>query len=96
MFAIRTPIVLSVQNTIMNTMTCRLPRQVLNTRRGRCGEYSVLMMRLLQSLGYRARWTIDRADHVSTGGYSNVAWLRLLSCIALFCVAGVDGGAIKW
>ena len=39
--------------------------KVLETRRGRCGEYSVLMMQLLQGLGYTARWIVDREDHVS-------------------------------
>jgi transglutaminase-like putative cysteine protease len=41
------------------------PRQVLDTRRGRCGEYSVLVLHMLQALGYTARWVVDRDDHVS-------------------------------
>ena len=54
--------------------TTRFPRyndvtRVLNTRQGRCGEYSMLMMRLLQALGYSARWTADKADHVWTEVY---------------------------
>ena len=40
-------------------------RQVLETRKGRCGEYSMLVFRMLEMLGYRTRWTVDWADHVS-------------------------------
>lgn len=39
--------------------------QVVAARRGRCGEYSILMLRILQELGYTARWVVDRDDHVS-------------------------------
>lgn len=47
----------------------RFPRfnyldRVLDTRRGRCGEYSMLMYRFLRLLGYRVRWVADWADHV--------------------------------
>ena len=47
----------------------RFPRfnyldRVLDTRRGRCGEYSMLMYRFLRLLGYRVRWIADWADHV--------------------------------
>eukprot|EP00981_Chlorochromonas_danica_P010278 scaffold3079_cov187-Ochromonas_danica.AAC.5 len=47
----------------------RFPRyidvsEVLVTHRGRCGEYSVLMLLFAESLGYRARWVVDRDDHV--------------------------------
>ena len=38
--------------------------QVLETRRGRCGEYSVLMMLFLDALQYDTRWVVDRDDHV--------------------------------
>ena len=37
---------------------------MLETRRGRCGEYSILMLLFLQVLGYEARWIVDREDHV--------------------------------
>mmetsp|Transcript_24067 Transcript_24067/g.40066 ORF Transcript_24067/g.40066 Transcript_24067/m.40066 type:complete len:241 (-) Transcript_24067:138-860(-) len=51
--------------------TSRFPRyndvsKVLHTRRGRCGEYSVLMMLFLKGLGYTTRWVVDREDHVWT------------------------------
>mmetsp|Transcript_24497 Transcript_24497/g.23524 ORF Transcript_24497/g.23524 Transcript_24497/m.23524 type:complete len:456 (+) Transcript_24497:119-1486(+) len=50
-------------------LTSRFPRfnavhKILDTRRGRCGEYSILMMRMLQLLGYEAKWVVDWADHV--------------------------------
>ena len=38
---------------------------VTQTRRGRCGEYSMLLYRMLRSLGYeKIRWVVDWADHV--------------------------------
>ena len=33
---------------------------------GRCGEYSVLMMQMLESLDYDTKWVVDWADHVRT------------------------------
>ena len=49
--------------------TTRFPRfnsvhKVLDTRRGRCGEYSMLMLRMLNLLGWTTRWVSDFADHV--------------------------------
>jgi len=41
-----------------------LARKVLEQRKGRCGEYSILVMRMLQQLGFDARWVVDWADHV--------------------------------
>ena len=42
----------------------RFPRfnnviKVLETRRGRCGEYSNLFQRILRLLGYQTRWVAD-------------------------------------
>jgi peptide-N4-(N-acetyl-beta-glucosaminyl)asparagine amidase len=38
---------------------------VTQTRRGRCGEYSMLLYRMLRALGYKKiRWVVDWADHV--------------------------------
>ena len=34
-------------------------------RRGRCGEYSILMMLMLRTLRYETRYVVDRDDHVS-------------------------------
>jgi hypothetical protein len=47
----------------------RFPRfnaasHVMDHRRGRCGEYSMLLFRILRALGHDARWVIDWADHV--------------------------------
>ena len=52
----------------------RFPRfntvsKILDTRRGRCGEYSILMMLFLDCLGYVTRWVVDREDHVMTDNY---------------------------
>jgi hypothetical protein len=44
----------------------RAPSQVIETRMGRCGEYSVLMMQMLESLDYDTKWVVDWADHVRT------------------------------
>ena len=50
----------------------RFPRfnsatHVLDSRRGRCGEYSVLLFEFLRALGHQARWVVDWADHVWAG-----------------------------
>ena len=38
---------------------------ITNTRRGRCGEYSMLLYRMLRALGFvGVRWCVDWADHV--------------------------------
>jgi hypothetical protein len=47
----------------------RFPRfnnmlKVLETRRGRCGEYSILFQRMLRLLGYQTRWIADWTGHV--------------------------------
>ncbi|KAL7576474.1 hypothetical protein ACA910_017980 [Epithemia clementina (nom. ined.)] len=47
----------------------RFPRfnsawHVMQSRRGRCGEYSMLLFRFLRALGHETRWVVDWADHV--------------------------------
>ena len=47
----------------------RFPRynsvaKVLQTRQGRCGEYSTVVLQLALALGWRARWVVDWEDHV--------------------------------
>ena len=37
---------------------------LFESRRGRCGEYSVAALALAESLGYSSRWVVDWADHV--------------------------------
>jgi hypothetical protein len=39
---------------------------VLEHRRGRCGEYSMLLFRFLRALGHECRWVVDWSDHVWT------------------------------
>mmetsp|Transcript_43561 Transcript_43561/g.64652 ORF Transcript_43561/g.64652 Transcript_43561/m.64652 type:complete len:765 (-) Transcript_43561:747-3041(-) len=43
---------------------CNSAKSVLENKRGRCGEYSMLLYRMLRSLGHDARWVVDWADHV--------------------------------
>jgi len=47
----------------------RFPRynavsSIVKCKRGRCGEYSILLYRILRDLGHNARWVVDWADHV--------------------------------
>jgi hypothetical protein len=47
----------------------RFPRynsvtHVIENHRGRCGEYSMLLYRMLRALDHEARWVVDWADHV--------------------------------
>jgi hypothetical protein len=37
---------------------------IIDSKRGRCGEYSTLLYRFLRDLGLEARWVVDWADHV--------------------------------
>ena len=63
--------------------------QVTETRRGRCGEYSVLMLLFLEGLEYDTRYILDREDHVSRARcdmlccvsvtyYANQVWVEVL------------------
>lgn len=65
----------------------RFPRfnafgKVLSTRKGRCGEYSIVMLKLLQMLGYSARWVVDWADHVWVEAYVGGSWVHVDPCEA--------------
>jgi hypothetical protein len=60
-------------------------KKILDTRRGRCGEYSVLMMLFLTSLDYTARWVVDREDHVSTNSLSTRCLVAALSTLLRVC-----------
>ena len=55
---------------------------MLETRRGRCGEYSILLMRMLDLLGYQARWVVDWADHVWCEVWVNDQWVHMDPCEA--------------
>jgi len=59
---------------------------VLKTKRGRCGEYSMLLYRMLRALGHEVRWIVDWADHV---------WCEVKICTGRWvhldpCEAAVD------
>lgn len=69
------------------TSRFRFPRfnafgKVLSTRKGRCGEYSIVMLKLLQRLGYNARWVVDWADHVWVEAFVGDAWVHVDPCEA--------------
>jgi hypothetical protein len=47
----------------------RFPRfnsalDIIQSKRGRCGEYSLLLYRFLRALNHDCRWVVDWADHV--------------------------------
>ncbi len=47
----------------------RFPRfnsvqHIIEKGKGRCGEYSILLFRILRSFGIQSRWVVDWADHV--------------------------------
>ncbi|CAN0394864.1 unnamed protein product, partial [Hapterophycus canaliculatus] len=54
--------------------------KVLETRRGRCGEYSVLVMRMLEALGYACRWVVDWSDHVWVEARVGGRWVHVDPC----------------
>ena len=37
---------------------------LFDSKRGRCGEYSMCALAIFESLGYKARWIVDWADHL--------------------------------
>lgn len=57
-------------------------RKVLTTRRGRCGEYSILIMRILEQLGYESRYVVDWEDHVWAEARLGTIWTHIDSCEA--------------
>jgi hypothetical protein len=72
----------------------RFPRynsvtHVIEHNRGRCGEYSMLLYRVLRALGHEARWVVDWADHVwaevavhGDDGSGSRRWVHLDPCEA--------------
>lgn len=65
----------------------RFPRynaafHVIDSRRGRCGEYSVLLWEFLRALGHEVRWVVDWADHVWAEILWNDRWVHLDPCEA--------------
>lgn len=67
--------------------TSRFPRfnevqKVLETKRGRCGEYSILIFRMLKVLGYNVRYIADWADHVWVEAKVQNDWIHIDPCEA--------------
>lgn len=57
-------------------------RYVLENRRGRCGEYSMLLYRFLRTLGHECRWVVDWADHVWAEIRVDNRWVHMDPCEA--------------
>jgi hypothetical protein len=55
---------------------------ILEERRGRCGEYSMLMYRMLRAVGHEAKWVVDWADHVWAEVLLGDEWIHLDPCEA--------------
>jgi hypothetical protein len=60
---------------------------VTSMQRGRCGEYSMLLYRMLRAMGYeKVRWVVDWADHVWCevwlNGPENGRWVHCDPCEA--------------
>lgn len=53
-----------------------------DTNRGRCGEYSVVALALVEALGYTARWIVDWADHLWIEVLVQGRWVHLDPCEA--------------
>jgi len=55
---------------------------VVHKHRGRCGEYSMLLFRMLRALGLESRWVIDWADHVWAEVKIGDRWIHADPCEA--------------
>ena len=55
---------------------------IVDKSRGRCGEYSMLLFRMLRSMGYESRWVIDWADHVWAEVKIGGRWVHADPCEA--------------
>jgi len=55
---------------------------VLASKRGRCGEYSWTALRLLEALGFEARWVDNHAGHVWVEARVQGRWVHIDPCEA--------------
>ena len=72
----------------------RFPRynsvtDILEQKRGRCGEYAMLLFRFMRCLGYESRWVVDWSDHLWVevllpfGSNGHTRWVHLDPCEAV-------------
>ncbi|CAM9424128.1 unnamed protein product [Chrysoparadoxa australica] len=59
-----------------------LTSKVLETRRGRCGEYTAVMLRFLEGLGYRCKWVVNRGGHMWCEAMVKGRWVHVDPCEA--------------
>jgi peptide-N4-(N-acetyl-beta-glucosaminyl)asparagine amidase len=57
---------------------------LLQTRRGRCGEWANAFTLFARALGYATRLVLDYTDHVWTEIYHNGRWTHCDACEAAF------------
>ena len=57
-------------------------RSIASYGRGRCGEYSMLLYRILRALGHDTRWVVDWGDHVWAEVRLKGRWIHLDPCEA--------------
>ena len=55
---------------------------IVRKGRGRCGEYSMLLYRMLRAVGFEARWVVDWSDHVWCEVKLTGRWVHLDPCEA--------------